>query len=233
MQRESAESGCLLGPLEYHPLVPVEPAAASQGLGWTGLEAARLCDLTDAEFVRPALSHHALILFTEPPDELDLRYEDVKRHRPPPLGSVSVVQAGIPTHWRWRGTKSSLQVYLQPDLVERVAVEVFGLDPARGLLPPLDAVDKRPQVPPRDRTASPLGLRQIGARVAQATPPRIALAETTWLSVAAATTTETFLNQDTTPVHARKPETVMNTLTSTLDKSAHATTPNRILHAFL
>ena len=52
--------------------------------------------------------------------------------------------------------------------------------------------------------------------------------------MAAPTTTETFLNQDTTPVHAHKPETVMNTLTSTLDNpSAHATTPNRILHAFL
>src|SRR5262245_2324853 len=124
MPREPAESGPLLGPLEYHPLVPVEPTAASHRLGWTGLEAIRICDLTDAEFVRPALTHHSLILITEPPDELNVRYEDVKRNRPPPLGSVSVVPAGIPTHWRWRGTKSSLHVYLEPDLVERVALEV-------------------------------------------------------------------------------------------------------------
>jgi AraC family transcriptional regulator len=141
MQREPAELGRLLGPLEYHSLVPVEPTAASLGLGWTGLEAIRFSDLGDAEFERPALSHHSLILFTEPPDELDLRYADVKRHRLPPRGSVSVVPAGIPTRWRWRGTKSSLHVYLQPDLVERVAVEVFGLDPARSVLPPLDALD--------------------------------------------------------------------------------------------
>src|SRR5262249_61510558 len=67
MQREPAESGPLLGPLEYHSLVPVEPAAASHLLGWTGLEAARFCDLTDAEVLRPALTHHSLILFTEPP----------------------------------------------------------------------------------------------------------------------------------------------------------------------
>ena len=33
--------------------------------------------------------------------------------------------------------------------------------------------------------------------------------------MAAPTTTETFLNQDPTPVHAHKPETVMNTRTST------------------
>src|SRR6516165_10593600 len=135
MQRGPAESGRLLGPLEYHSLVPVEPTAASHGLGWTGLEATRFSDLGDADFVRPPLTHHSLILITDPPNELDLRYGDVKRHRLPPLGSVSVVPAGIPTHWRWRGTKSSPHVYLQPDLVERVALEVFGLDPARGALP--------------------------------------------------------------------------------------------------
>ena len=141
MQREPAKSGRLLGPFEHDSLVNVEPAVASHLLGWTGLQAARLCDLTDAEFVRSALTHHTLILITEPPEELDLLYEDVKRHRLPPLGSVSVVPAGSPTHWRWRGTKSSLHVYLEPDLVERVALQVFGLDPAKGVLPPLDALD--------------------------------------------------------------------------------------------
>jgi AraC family transcriptional regulator len=96
--------------------------------------------LGDAEFERPALTHHSLILITAPPDELDLRYGDVKRHRPPPLGSVSVVPAGIPTHWRWRGTKSSLHVYLEPELVGRIAAEAFGLDSARWMLPPLDSL---------------------------------------------------------------------------------------------
>src|SRR5262249_32196514 len=111
MQSEPAESGRLLGPFEYHPRVPVEPSAASHGLGWTGLAATRFSDLGATEFERPALTHHSLILFTKPPDELELCYENVKRHRPPPMGSVSVVPAGIPTHWRWRGTKSSLHVY--------------------------------------------------------------------------------------------------------------------------
>ena len=65
MQWEPAESGSLLGPLEYHSLVPVEPAAASHRLGGTGLEATRFSDLGDAEFERPALTHHSLILFTK------------------------------------------------------------------------------------------------------------------------------------------------------------------------
>ena len=140
MQGELSKSEPLLGPLEYHSLVPVEPTAASHRLGWSGLEAARFSDLAEADFERPALTHHSVILFTGLPDELDLRYEDVKRRRPPPLGSVSVVPAGIPTRWRWRGTKSSFHVYLEPALVERVAAEAFGLDPARGVLPPLDAL---------------------------------------------------------------------------------------------
>jgi hypothetical protein len=144
MQSEPAESGRLLDPFEQHPAIPVEPSAVSNRLGWTGLEAARFSDLSDADFERPALTHHSLILCTRPPDELDLRYADVKRHRPPPLGSVSVVPAGVPVHWRWWGTKSSLYVYIQPDLIEKVAVEVFDLDPARSVLPPLDAVNIPP-----------------------------------------------------------------------------------------
>ena len=140
MQPEPAQSCPLLGPLEYHSAVPVEPTAASHLLGWTGLEATRFSDLGDAEFERPALTHHSLILFTKLPYELDLRYEDVRRHRPPPIGSVSVVPAGIPIRWRWRGTKSSLHVYLEPELVGRIASEAFGLDSARWMLPPLDSL---------------------------------------------------------------------------------------------
>jgi AraC family transcriptional regulator len=130
-----------LGPKEYHSLVPVQPAAASHRLGWAGLEAARFSDLAAAEFERPALTHHTLILFTRTPDELDLHYEGVKRHRPPPRGSVSIVPAGVPSQVRWRGFKASFHIFLEPGLVARVASEAFGLDPARWVVPPLDALD--------------------------------------------------------------------------------------------
>jgi AraC family transcriptional regulator len=86
------------------------------------------------------LTHHTLVLFTRPPEELDLSYEGVKRHRPPPAGSVSVVPAGTPSRWRWRGTKGSLHVYLEPGLVAQVAAEAFELDPARATVPPLDGL---------------------------------------------------------------------------------------------
>jgi hypothetical protein len=65
----------------------------------------------------------------------------VKRHVPPPAGAISVVPAGTPARWRWSGRKDSLHIYLELDLVGRVAAEAFGLDPARLTVPPLDGLD--------------------------------------------------------------------------------------------
>src|SRR5207244_11774397 len=89
----------------------------------------------------PPLTHHALVLITRPPEELELRYEGVERHVPPAAGSIAVVPAGSPALWRWSGRKDSLHIYLEPGLVARVAAEAFGLDPARVTLPPLDGLD--------------------------------------------------------------------------------------------
>jgi AraC family transcriptional regulator len=65
----------------------------------------------------------------------------VKRHVPPAAGTVSLVPAGSP-HWvRASGRREQLFLFLEPGLVERVAAEAFGLDPARLTVPPLDALD--------------------------------------------------------------------------------------------
>jgi AraC family transcriptional regulator len=71
---------------------------------------------------------------------MELRYEGVKRHLPPPVGSISVIPAGSPSHWQPKGDRDFLHIYLEPSLVERVAAEVFDLDSARKL-PPLDGED--------------------------------------------------------------------------------------------
>jgi AraC family transcriptional regulator len=120
---------------------PIEPSAASDRLGWVGLKAARYRDVPYSEVDRPALTHHTLVLATRPPEELDLMYEGVKRHVPPPAGSIMLVPAGCPSRWRWRGRKDSLHIYLEPGLVARVAALAFGLDPARLTVPPLDGLD--------------------------------------------------------------------------------------------
>jgi AraC family transcriptional regulator len=121
--------------------VPFEPCAVSDSLGWVGLEAARYREAPASEINLSPLSHHAVVLITRPPEKLDLLHEGVKRHVPPPAGSISVVPAGSPARWRWSGRKDSLHIYLEPGVVGRVAAEAFGLDPARLTVPPLDSLD--------------------------------------------------------------------------------------------
>jgi AraC family transcriptional regulator len=122
-------------------IIPYEPAAASDRLGWVGLEAVRYRTAHAFERNLPALTHHRLVLFARPPEELDLLYEGVKRHVPPPTGAISVVPAGSSSLWRLSGPRDTLHIYLEPGLVGRVAAEAFGLDPARLPVPPLDGLD--------------------------------------------------------------------------------------------
>jgi AraC family transcriptional regulator len=143
MDRETPGHGSAVWPREWAGVVPFAPSAASDRLGWVGMEAARYADLPGTEIELPALTHHTLVLFNRPPDEMDLRYEDVNRHVPAPAGSISVIPAGSPVRWRWSGRKDSLHIYLEPGLVARVAAESFGLDPSRVVVPPLDRLDHR------------------------------------------------------------------------------------------
>jgi AraC family transcriptional regulator len=141
MPDQAPGRGGPIGPLDWLKRVPFAPAAASAGLGWVGLEATRFFAAPDSELEQPAITHHRLFVITRPPEELDLRYDGVSRHRPPPAGSIAVIPAGSPARWRWRGRKDTLNVYLDPGLVARVAAEAFGLDPSRLEVPPLDGLD--------------------------------------------------------------------------------------------
>jgi AraC family transcriptional regulator len=145
MQQLELQTSDPIGPLDWLKLLPFEPDASSHRLGWAGLEAARNRAVPASELHAPALTHHRLILFSRPPEELDLRYEGMKRHVPPPAGAIMLVPAGSPTLWRWSGSFDSLHIFLEPGLVTRVAAEAFGLDPARLTVPPLDGLDL-PQV---------------------------------------------------------------------------------------
>ncbi|HEX4632929.1 MAG TPA: hypothetical protein VH163_03805, partial [Gemmatimonadales bacterium] len=112
-----------IGPLDWLKGIPFEPAAWSDGLGWVGLEATRFRAAPDSELNQPAISHHRLFLVTRPPETMDLRYEGVRRHVPPPVGTVSLVPAGSPALWRWSGPKDTLNIYLEPKLLARVAAQ--------------------------------------------------------------------------------------------------------------
>ena len=138
---EEPGRGDPIRPLDWYRILPYDAAAASDRLGWVGLVAARYCEPPASEINLSPLTHHTLVLFARPPEELDLCYEGLKRHVPPPAGAISLLPAGTPARWRWSGPNHSLSVCLEPGLVTRVATGAFDLDPARLTIPPLDGLD--------------------------------------------------------------------------------------------
>jgi AraC family transcriptional regulator len=141
MQQDEAGLSGPLGPLDWRRILPFEPDASSERLGWVGMQGARYRAARASEFGAPAITHHRLVLFIRPPEELDVLYEGVKRHISPPAGSVSLVPAGTSSWWRSSASKDHLHVFLEPGLVERVSAEAFDLDPARLTVPPLDGME--------------------------------------------------------------------------------------------
>jgi AraC family transcriptional regulator len=109
-----------------------------------GLEAIRYREQPPNEAFQPPLTHHSLVLLLRTPKEFELQCDGVNRVVPPRTGSILVVPAGSPARWRWSSHTDSLHVFLEPELVERVAAEAFELDPARVSLPPLDDLDLPP-----------------------------------------------------------------------------------------
>jgi hypothetical protein len=97
MRQEEPGHGDPTRPPDWRKMAPYEWCAASDRLECVGMEATRYRAAPAAEFNSPPLplTHHRLILFTRPPAELDVRYEGVKRHVPPPAGSIMLVPAGI------------------------------------------------------------------------------------------------------------------------------------------
>ena len=140
MRQAELQPGEPLGPLDFLRQLPHE-SASSDRLGWVGLQGAHCLAAPAFELNLPALTHHRLFLFSRPPEELELRYEGVQRHRPPAAGSVSLLPAGTPARVRSSGCKDELHLFLEPGLVSRGAAEAFDLDPARLTVPPLDGLD--------------------------------------------------------------------------------------------
>jgi AraC family transcriptional regulator len=141
MQYEEPGRGDPIGPLEWRKILQFEAGASSHRLGWVSLGAARCRAEPPSELHPPAIPHHRLILVTRPPEELDLRFEGVKRHIPPPAGSIVLVPAGSSARVRTSGCPDALHIFLDPGLVVRVGAEAFDLDPARLTVPPLDGLD--------------------------------------------------------------------------------------------
>jgi AraC family transcriptional regulator len=121
-----------------HDFSPGGPETSGGILGSFGLQVSHHRALETDEIRIDAKSRHAIVLFTKPPGEMNIRCPGVNRKSPPPLGSIVLLPAGAVADVSWRGRKDCLQVYVEPALVKRVAARSF----ERGLpwaIPPLDA----------------------------------------------------------------------------------------------
>src|SRR5262249_58352822 len=96
MRQEEPRGGDPIGSLDWLEILPFEAAAASDRLGWEGLEAARCRAEPAFERNVPAITHHRLVLVTPPPEDPDLPDEGGKPHRPAPPRPLSVTPAGRP-----------------------------------------------------------------------------------------------------------------------------------------
>src|SRR5262245_41122414 len=86
--RVEPQPGGPIGPPDCPKIVPFAPDASSDRMRWMGLEAVRWCAGPAADLNPAAISHHSLLLFARPPEELHMKYEGLKRHTPPPAGSI-------------------------------------------------------------------------------------------------------------------------------------------------
>src|SRR5262245_23212539 len=110
MRQAELRPGEPIGPLDFLRHLPHE-SASSDRLGWVRMQAAHCVAAPAFELNMPALTHHRLFLFSRPPEELDLRYEGVKRHTPPAADSVSLLPAGSSGRVRSSGCKDELHLF--------------------------------------------------------------------------------------------------------------------------
>jgi AraC family transcriptional regulator len=139
-RREERRRGDPIGSLDWRKVLPFMADASSGQLRWVSMQAARCRAEPAFELSVPALTYHRLVFVARPPDALELRYDEVKRHHPTPTGSITLVPAGSPVWARSSGHKDELHIFLDAGLVARVAAEAFDLEPAQLSVPPLDGL---------------------------------------------------------------------------------------------
>jgi AraC family transcriptional regulator len=101
------------------------------------VRAEHLTNPPDAEVSLPPTTHHWLFLNHGPASDFSLRFGGQERTEPAPPDALTIIPAGYPSQWRWRGAAESTHVLLEPQLLARVAAEALDLNPDRVELPPV------------------------------------------------------------------------------------------------
>jgi AraC family transcriptional regulator len=131
-------------PLDRKPVTPEERLhlasvrpKTSEALGWSGVRAEHLTNTPDSEVDLPPTTHHWLVLNQGSALAFSLRFAGQERTEVGPPGSLTIIPAGYPSQWRWRGATESSHTLVEPQLLARIAAEALDLNPDRVELPPV------------------------------------------------------------------------------------------------
>jgi AraC family transcriptional regulator len=101
---------------------PEAVLASSKDLGWQDIRVLHVRNQY-GDMDLPALENHCLIVQLEPSvyARANINGQDFYDFLSP--GDISIVPAGVPSHWRWRDSRphETLHIYLEPNFVQKIA----------------------------------------------------------------------------------------------------------------
>lgn len=116
---------------DYPHFLPVFTGLSSKDRGWTGIEVVRFRGQLTGESVLPH-THHVAMVYLGRPLEMRAKMGNRDQYRHLVEGDVTIVPAGLPSEWGWRGEWSvdCLHMYLEPSFFEKVSADT-DVDAAR------------------------------------------------------------------------------------------------------
>ena len=116
---------------DYPHFLPVFTGLSSKDRGWRGIEAVRFKGQLKGESVIPD-THHVAMVYLGRPLEMRAKMGNRDQYRHLVEGDVTILPAGLPSEWGWRGDWSvdCLHMYLEPSFFEEVSAGT-GVDAAR------------------------------------------------------------------------------------------------------
>jgi AraC family transcriptional regulator len=115
---------------DYPHFLSVFTGLSSRDRGWRGIEAVRFRGRLRGESVIPH-THHVAMVYLGRPLEMRAKMGSRDQYRHLVEGDVTILPAGLPSQWGWRGDWSvdCLHMYLEPSFLEEVSVST-GVDAA-------------------------------------------------------------------------------------------------------
>jgi len=115
---------------DYPHFLPVFTGLSSKDRGWSGIEAVRFKGQLRGESVIPD-THHVTMVYLGRPLEMRAKMGNRDQYRHLVEGDVTILPAGLPSEWGWRGDWSvdCLHMYLEPSFLEEISAST-GVDAA-------------------------------------------------------------------------------------------------------